>query len=177
MARIYRDWNTFIYPSVWSLDRALRVLGNHWRVSLCFRPLPAFLAHVLTFWSSRVASPFPTMWAKYGGRRIGLATGRFFSSAPGRPSATSGAPSRSAFARSQSRPPNWSGRSVFALSATAGLFGFGLAALGIEHPQPRPIMLFDSKITSPQYASAQEMETVSRPRPPACRPITYKDCP
>lgn len=117
------------------------------------------------------------MWANNGGRRIGVVPGRFFSSAPWRRTATSGAAGRSASASSQSQQLNWSGRSVFALSATAGLLGFGLAALRIEHPKPRPVVLFDSKIASPQYASTQEMETVSRACLSACGPITDEHCP
>ncbi|RYO90727.1 hypothetical protein DL764_008410 [Monosporascus ibericus] len=57
------------------------------------------------------------------------------------------------------QPPKWSSRSVFALTATAGALGWGLAAATLQGP-PRQhrVMLFDSKTPNPQYASMSEME-------------------
>lgn len=59
-------------------------------------------------------------------------------------------------------PPRWSGRSVFMLSATAGVLGFGLAAAGLQTPPKAAVKLFDGKIPSPRYASMDEMEAVGR---------------
>ncbi|RYP36540.1 hypothetical protein DL767_003363 [Monosporascus sp. MG133] len=57
------------------------------------------------------------------------------------------------------QPPKWSGRSVFALTATAGALGWGLAAATLqEAPRRHRVMLFDSKTPNPQYASMSEME-------------------
>ena len=62
------------------------------------------------------------------------------------------------------QPPKWSGRSVFALTATAGVLGWGLAATTLqEGPHKKHagrVMLFDSKTPNPQYASLDEMEHV-----------------
>ncbi|KAI8959703.1 hypothetical protein F5Y11DRAFT_291062 [Daldinia sp. FL1419] len=52
----------------------------------------------------------------------------------------------------------WTGRSVFALTATAGLLGFGLASATLQGPPKRAVTLFDSKMPTPQYASTDEME-------------------
>ncbi|KAI8627832.1 hypothetical protein F5Y19DRAFT_156608 [Xylariaceae sp. FL1651] len=53
----------------------------------------------------------------------------------------------------------WSGRSVFALSASAGVLGFGLAAIALPNSPPkRAVTLFDSKASGPKYASMDEME-------------------
>ncbi|KAI1379994.1 hypothetical protein F4677DRAFT_408227 [Hypoxylon crocopeplum] len=52
----------------------------------------------------------------------------------------------------------WNGRSVFALTATAGLLGFGLATASLQGPPKRAVTLFDSKMPTPQYASMDEME-------------------
>ncbi|KAI0838176.1 FAD-linked oxidase-like protein [Hypoxylon sp. FL0890] len=57
-----------------------------------------------------------------------------------------------------SSPPRWTGRSVFALTATAGVLGFGLAAASLQGPPKRAVTLFDSKMPTPQYASLDEME-------------------
>ncbi|KAK8061248.1 hypothetical protein PG994_007614 [Apiospora phragmitis] len=97
------------------------------------------------------AGPFTGAWRR-----------SFYSSASRRTSGR-GTDGRLHFvARPQQRSPTWSGGSVVALSATAGLLGFTLAAAGFEAPKPRPIMLFDSKIPSPEYASLDEMEAALR---------------
>ncbi|KAI1212532.1 FAD-linked oxidase-like protein [Annulohypoxylon truncatum] len=54
--------------------------------------------------------------------------------------------------------PRWTGRSVFTLSATAGLLGFGLATASLQGPPQRAVTLLDSKMPTPQYASLDEME-------------------
>ncbi|KAI5922318.1 glycolate oxidase [Camillea tinctor] len=54
--------------------------------------------------------------------------------------------------------PKWSGRSVIALTATAGLFGFGIAVAALQDPPKHAVMLFDSKMPRPEYASVEEME-------------------
>ncbi|ORY60533.1 putative D-lactate protein [Pseudomassariella vexata] len=89
-----------------------------------------------------------------------------FSSAPWRRTASNRGDGRtasaSAAATAARQLPRWSGRSVFALSATAGLLGFGLAASGLEGPPKRTVVLFDTKITSPNYASLDELEAALR---------------
>lgn len=66
--------------------------------------------------------------------------------------------------------PKWSGRSVFALTATAGVLGFGLSAATLQQqqqqaaPNKHRVMLFDSKTPTPQYASLDEMELVGLSR-------------
>ncbi|KAI2634900.1 hypothetical protein GGS26DRAFT_529753 [Hypomontagnella submonticulosa] len=64
--------------------------------------------------------------------------------------------------RSWSNPadqhPRWTGRSVFALTATASLLGFGLATASLQGPPKSTVTLFDSKMPTPQYASMDEME-------------------
>ncbi|KAI0019069.1 glycolate oxidase [Xylariomycetidae sp. FL0641] len=56
------------------------------------------------------------------------------------------------------RPPQWSGRSVLGLTATAGALGFAVAAASLAEPPRRMVMLFDSKSKSPEYATLDEME-------------------
>ncbi|KAI0600611.1 glycolate oxidase [Biscogniauxia sp. FL1348] len=63
-----------------------------------------------------------------------------------------------AWSDSSHHNPKWSGRSVFALTATAGLFGFGIAAAALQDPPRHAVMLFDSKMPRPEYASLEEME-------------------
>ncbi|ETS84771.1 hypothetical protein PFICI_02796 [Pestalotiopsis fici W106-1] len=82
---------------------------------------------------------------------------RRFSSIPTRRSAGNGGSSRASSGPSQ-QLPRWSGGSVFALTATAGVVGFGLAASGLQ-PWPKShVLLFDSKVSSPRYASLHELE-------------------
>ncbi|KAI2610446.1 FAD-linked oxidase-like protein [Hypoxylon sp. NC1633] len=52
----------------------------------------------------------------------------------------------------------WNGRSVFALTATAGFLGFGLATVSLQGPPKSTVTLLDSKMPTPQYASMGEME-------------------
>lgn len=102
------------------------------------------------------------MSAKYFTRPFMGAWRRSFYSSASRRTAGRGVGGRlHSMSGSQQRPPAWSGRSVVALSATAGLLGFTLAAAGFEAPKPRPVVLFDAKIPSPEYASTEEMEVVS----------------
>ncbi|KAI0011380.1 FAD-linked oxidase-like protein [Xylariaceae sp. FL0662B] len=62
------------------------------------------------------------------------------------------------WSNSADHAPKWSGRSVFALSATAGALGFGLAGASLQVPPKHAVMLFDRKTQTPQYASVDEME-------------------
>ncbi|TGJ86469.1 hypothetical protein E0Z10_g2291 [Xylaria hypoxylon] len=52
----------------------------------------------------------------------------------------------------------WTGRSVFALAASAGALGFGLAAFALDGSSKHTASLFDSKAPGPKYASMSEME-------------------
>lgn len=54
----------------------------------------------------------------------------------------------------------WTGRSVFALTASAGLVGFGLATVVLDKPSERTASLFNDKTPGPKYASVKEMERV-----------------
>ncbi|KAI1196339.1 putative D-lactate protein [Nemania serpens] len=56
------------------------------------------------------------------------------------------------------RSSRWSGLSVFALAASAGALGFGLAAFASDGSPKRTASLFDSKTPRPKYASIGEME-------------------
>ena len=57
--------------------------------------------------------------------------------------------------------PRWSGRSVAALTATAGMLGWGIAATTLQQAPPKHrVMLFDSKTPKPEYATIHEMEDV-----------------
>ncbi|KAI0125088.1 FAD-linked oxidase-like protein [Xylariales sp. AK1849] len=97
------------------------------------------------------------MSSKFIARCFGSAWRRRFSSSPPRNSTGNGGTGRSSSAFTQQHP-KWSGRSVVALTATAGIFGFGLAAAGLQGPPKRTIMLFDTKAPIPQFASVDEME-------------------
>lgn len=68
------------------------------------------------------------------------------------------------------RASRWSGLSVFALAASAGVLGFGLAAFALDGSPKRTASLFDSKMPGPKYASVNEMELVSEW-------ILYRCCP
>ncbi|KAH8156509.1 hypothetical protein CIB48_g11738 [Xylaria polymorpha] len=52
----------------------------------------------------------------------------------------------------------WTGRSVFALAASAGAVGFGLAAFALDGSPKRTASLFDEKTSGPRYASVKELE-------------------
>jgi D-lactate dehydrogenase (cytochrome) len=99
------------------------------------------------------------MSAKHFTRRLGVAWGRSFSSSTLRRTAGNGGAGRTSSASPQ-HPPKWSGRSVLALAAGAGIFGFGIATTGLQTPPRRTVVLLDSKIPSPEYASVDEMEAV-----------------
>ncbi|KAK8122246.1 D-lactate dehydrogenase - mitochondrial [Apiospora sp. TS-2023a] len=103
------------------------------------------------------------MLAKYFARPFMGAWRRSFCSSASRRTADGGVHGRlHSVPGSRQRPPAWSGSSVVALSASAGLLGFTLAAAGFEPPKPRPVVLFDAKIPSPEYASMEEMELALR---------------
>ncbi|KAH8199748.1 hypothetical protein TruAng_006093 [Truncatella angustata] len=89
--------------------------------------------------------------------RLGGAWKRAISSTPQKRIAGSGGASRSSSTASQ-QLPRWSSRSVFALTASAGVFGFGLAASGLELSPRGNVLLLDSKVAAPRYASIREME-------------------
>ncbi|KAI1077497.1 FAD-linked oxidase-like protein [Whalleya microplaca] len=100
------------------------------------------------------------MSAKNMAGRLTGAWRRSFSSSLSRkkPSADSGPGSGRTWSNPAGHHPRWTGRSVFALSATAGALGFGLAGASLQVPPKHAIMLFDSKTQTPQYASVDEME-------------------
>jgi hypothetical protein len=102
--------------------------------------------------------PF-SMSSRFLTRRLGGTWARpFSSSSPLRSAPRNGDSARAAPNAQQS--PKWSGRSVFALTATAGLVGFGLAAAGLQTPPKTAPKLLDSRAPSPRYASLHEMEMV-----------------
>ncbi|KAI1185338.1 putative D-lactate protein [Nemania serpens] len=55
------------------------------------------------------------------------------------------------------RASRWSGLSVFALAASAGALGFGLAAFALDSSK-RTASLYDNNAPGPKYASINEME-------------------
>ncbi|KAI1460091.1 FAD-linked oxidase-like protein [Annulohypoxylon moriforme] len=75
-----------------------------------------------------------------------------------KPVTENGSGARRAWSDAGTSNPKWSGRSVFALSASAGLLGFGLATASLQGPPTRAVTLLDSKMPTPQYASLDEME-------------------
>ncbi|KAF2965966.1 hypothetical protein GQX73_g7605 [Xylaria multiplex] len=52
----------------------------------------------------------------------------------------------------------WTSRSAFALAASAGVLGFGIAALTFDGYSRRTASLFDAKAPGPKYASMSDME-------------------
>ncbi|KAI1488389.1 glycolate oxidase [Biscogniauxia mediterranea] len=96
----------------------------------------------------------------FSGRLSGVWRRSFSASGAPKKPLTERSPSTAARAWSDSshHNPKWSGRSVFALTATAGLFGFGIAAAALQDPPKHAVMLFDSKMPRPEYASLDEME-------------------
>ncbi|KAI3330691.1 putative D-lactate protein [Ustulina deusta] len=52
----------------------------------------------------------------------------------------------------------WTGRSVLALTASAGALGFGLAAFAFDGSSKRTASLYDTKTPRPKYASISEMK-------------------
>ncbi|KAI0803553.1 putative D-lactate protein [Xylaria sp. FL0064] len=52
----------------------------------------------------------------------------------------------------------WTGRSVLALVASAGVLGFGLAAVALDGSPKRTASLYDRKTPGPVYASISEMK-------------------
>ncbi|XXH03157.1 40S ribosomal protein S4 [Hypoxylon texense] len=100
------------------------------------------------------------MSAKHFAGRLPSAWRRAFSiSSPfKKPITKNGAGPERAWLNPAYRQPGWTGRSVVALTATAGLLGFGLAAASLQGPPKRTVTLLDSKMPTPQYASMDELE-------------------
>ncbi|KAL7620982.1 D-lactate ferricytochrome c oxidoreductase [Parahypoxylon ruwenzoriense] len=96
----------------------------------------------------RLAWRFPNTWR------------RTFSTSPSlrKPVTGNGAGAEGSWYNPASHHPRWTGRSVFALTATAGALGFGLATASLQGPPKRTVTLFDSKMPTPQYASIDGME-------------------
>lgn len=103
------------------------------------------------------------MSAKHFAGRLPSAWRRAFSTSSPfkKPVTKNGAGSERAWFNPAYRQPGWTGRSVVALTATAGLLGFGLAAASLQGPPKRAVTLLDSKMPTPQYASMDELEDVS----------------
>ncbi|KAI0173644.1 FAD-linked oxidase-like protein [Hypoxylon sp. FL1284] len=104
------------------------------------------------------------MSAKHFAGRLPSAWRQAFStSAPyKKPVTKNGAGSGRTWFSTAYRQPGWTGRSVVALTATAGFLGFGLAAASLQGPPKRAVTLLDSKMPTPQYASIDEMEDALR---------------
>ncbi|KAI1106005.1 FAD-linked oxidase-like protein [Jackrogersella minutella] len=94
------------------------------------------------------AGHFPSAW------------GRTFCTSPSlKKSVTGNGPAAGrAWSNPAAHQPRWTGRSVFTLTAAAGVLGFGLATASLQGPPKRAMTLFDSKMPTPQYASLDEME-------------------
>ncbi|KAI0110994.1 hypothetical protein F4776DRAFT_355794 [Hypoxylon sp. NC0597] len=100
------------------------------------------------------------MSAKHFAGRLPSAWRRKFATSPllRKSISENGPGAERAWSNPGSRHPRWTGRSVFALTATAGMLGFGLAAMSLQGPPKRAVTLLDSKMPTPQYASLDEME-------------------
>ncbi|KAI1140660.1 FAD-linked oxidase-like protein [Hypoxylon sp. FL0543] len=100
------------------------------------------------------------MSAKHFAGRLPYAWRRRFSTFPSLKKSISenGSGAERAWTNPAPPHPSWTGRSVFALTATAGMLGFALAAASLHGPPKRAVTLFDSKMPTPQYASLDEME-------------------
>ncbi|KAI5867420.1 hypothetical protein GGS23DRAFT_177141 [Durotheca rogersii] len=98
--------------------------------------------------AKRLAWRFPSAWR------------RTFSTSPSwrKPASGNGADAERGRSSTAFRYPGWTGRSVFALTATAGVLGFGLAAASLQGPPKSAVTLFDSKVPVPKYASLKGME-------------------
>ncbi|XDG07405.1 hypothetical protein ABKA04_007020 [Annulohypoxylon sp. FPYF3050] len=92
--------------------------------------------------------------------RLPCVWGRRYSTSPilRKTGTEKGSAAKQAWSNAANHNPGWTGRSVFTLSATAGLLGFGLATASLEGPPKRAVTLLDSKMPTPQYASLDEME-------------------
>ncbi|KAI1398591.1 FAD-linked oxidase-like protein [Hypoxylon fuscum] len=100
------------------------------------------------------------MSTKHFASRLPSAWRRTFFTSPSlkKPIPKNGPGAERAWTNPASHHPRWTGRSVVALSATAGVLGFGLAAASLQGPPKRAVTLFDSKMPTPEYASMYEME-------------------
>ncbi|KAI2472321.1 FAD-linked oxidase-like protein [Annulohypoxylon bovei var. microspora] len=100
------------------------------------------------------------MSLKHFAGRLPFVWRRRFSVSPSlkKPVTENGSATGRVWSNPANRHPKWSGRSVFALTATAGLFGFGLATATLQGPPKRAVTLLDSKMPTPHYASLDEME-------------------
>ncbi|KAI0883836.1 FAD-linked oxidase-like protein [Annulohypoxylon maeteangense] len=100
------------------------------------------------------------MSLKHFAGRLPSAWRRRYSISPSlkRPVTENGSAAGRGWSNAADNNPKWSGRSVFALSATAGFLGFGLATASLQGPPKRAVTLLDSKMPTPQYASLVEME-------------------
>ncbi|OTB02888.1 hypothetical protein M426DRAFT_13133 [Hypoxylon sp. CI-4A] len=96
----------------------------------------------------RFAGRLPTAWRRFGSTSPALK----------KPIPGDGSGAGRAWSNTANQHPSWNGRSVFALTATAGVLGFGLASASLQGPPKRAVTLFDSKMPTPQYASLEEME-------------------
>lgn len=89
---------------------------------------------------------YSTMSLRHLIRPVGAVWRQHFSTAPLRRVAGSGGVGRSASTSTQ-QLAKWSGRSVFVLTATAGIIGFGVAAYWPKLSPNGRVLLFDSKPT------------------------------
>ncbi|KAI1819951.1 putative D-lactate protein [Xylaria intraflava] len=65
---------------------------------------------------------------------------------------------RAAGVASPARAATWTSRSVFALAASAGVLGFGIAAVTLGGSPKGTASLFDSKTPGPKYATLPQMK-------------------
>ncbi|KAI0384363.1 FAD-linked oxidase-like protein [Hypomontagnella monticulosa] len=100
------------------------------------------------------------MSVRYFARRLPSGWRRTISTSlsPKKPVSQNGPGAERGWSNPADQHPRWTGRSVFALTATASLLGFGLATASLQGPPKRTVTLFDSKMPTPQYASMDEME-------------------
>lgn len=106
-----------------------------------------------------------SMFARRSARRLPCTWKRTFSTSLSlrKPVREKGPGAERAWSNPTRHHEQWNGRSVIALTATAGILGFGLATASLQGPPKRTVTLFDSKSPTPQYATLDEMELVSRP--------------
>ncbi|KAI1334702.1 FAD-linked oxidase-like protein [Xylariaceae sp. FL0016] len=126
--------------------------------------LVADFGYSIVFRGLRRGSLPAQMSAKVAGPRLARAWRRSFSNAPSlkKPATETGCGSARASTRPTQQLPKWSGRSVFALTATAGVLGFGVAALALQGPPRRAVMRLDGKSLAPEYATLEDMEAALR---------------
>ncbi|KAI2604766.1 FAD-linked oxidase-like protein [Hypoxylon fragiforme] len=100
------------------------------------------------------------MFARRSARRLPCTWKRTFSTSLSlrKPVREKGPGAERAWSNPTRHHEQWNGRSVIALTATAGILGFGLATASLQGPPKRTVTLFDSKSPTPQYATLDEME-------------------